>query len=75
MKVLVRCSTGYECTVPVAGPWKLDTKNKRYTNSASASNLPSNVRDKKGLLIELKNSNPELFKNKFKAKFGADYNE
>jgi hypothetical protein len=31
--------------------------------------------DKKGLLIELKNSNIELFKNKFKAKFGADYNE
>ena len=53
MKVLVRCSTGYECTVPVAGPWKLDTKNKRYTNSASASNLPSNVRDKKGLLKKI----------------------
>ena len=31
--------------------------------------------DKSGQLIELKNTNIELFKNKFKAKFGVDYNE
>jgi hypothetical protein len=43
--------------------------------SASYETMSWDELDKKGLLIELKNSNIELFKNKFKAKFGADYNE
>ena len=54
MNVVVTADSGMKCTVPVSGAWKLDTKNKCYTNSASASKLPSNLNDKKGRLKSIK---------------------
>ena len=54
MNVVVTADSGMKCTVPVAGAWKLDTTNKCYTNSASASKLPSNLNDKKGCLKSIK---------------------
>lgn len=42
--------SGKEATVPVNGKWVLDKENSCFTNSADASQLPSNITDKNNVL-------------------------
>jgi len=61
---------------PKPEPKKFAKASDVFKNEGNSTfeTMPWDELDKKGLLVELKNTNMELFKNKYKAKFGEDYN-